>query len=299
MFDTGLLQRLRYFSLLARRAGGRSLAAASGRRLPYGGSEVTGLRDYAPGDDYRHIDWMLCARRDELLTKVYGGNEDRYVYLLLDCSLSMGLGQPSKFDVARQAAAALGCAALEGMSCLSVAGFSDRLVAEQLPMRGKRCVPRLLGMLHRMRPQGTRTNLARTAESFVRRRQRHGPVVILGDLFDPDGFQHGLDVLQHRGYEPRIVQIYERGEAEPGLLGDVELFDVEAQTVRRVTVTECTLQRYREAFALFQRSVRQYCDKRGLACMQIATDTPADDVLLAVLGGKAPATTYAMEVETP
>lgn len=285
-FDTELLKRFQYLSLVARRAGGRSLVAAPRKKLSGGGTEVTGLRDYAPGDDYRHVDWAWCARRDELLTRTFGGDEDLHVYVLLDCSPSMGLGRPAKFHLARQVAAVLGYAAVSTLARLSVVAFSGGIVARQPPIRDKARFPRLLRFLRQLELQGTQTDLARTAESFVRRYQSHGPAVVISDLYDRHGFQRGFDVFRNRGYEPRVVQIHETGEAKPALLGDLELFDVEGETGRRVTITERALRRYQRLFARFRESVRSYCAKHGLACLQFASDTPEDEVLLKVLGGK-------------
>ena len=89
LFDSQWLNRLRYLSLASRRAGGGILAGPRAKRptfgrCPAGGTELGGHRDYAPGDDYRQIDWNLCARHDELLTKQFPGEADRPVYLLLD-----------------------------------------------------------------------------------------------------------------------------------------------------------------------------------------------------------------------
>lgn len=216
MFDSELLKRFEYLSLVARQAGGRSLVTRPCNKLPGGGTEVTGLRDYAPGDEYRHIDWTLCARRDELLTRTFEGDEDLHVYILLDCSPSMGLGRPAKFHLARQIAAVLGYAVLANLDCLSVSAFSDALVADLPPIRHRARAAALLRFLEQLSLQGTRTDLARTAEGFVRRYQRHGPVVVISDLYDRNGFQRGLDVLQNRGYEPRVVQVYELARPNPG-----------------------------------------------------------------------------------
>jgi len=286
LFDSEFLRRIHHLSLVARQARGRSLLAAPRQRLPAGGTEVTGLRDYAPGDDYRHVDWTWCARRDELLTKVFAGQVDLHAYILLDCSLSMGLGEPSKFQLARQIAAVLACAALGNLDCLSVAAFSGGIVAGLPPLRGRAQIPRLLRFLEQLPLQGTRTNLARAAEVFSRRYQRHGPVVLLSDLFDPAGFRPGLDILLHRGYEPRVVQIHEAREADPGLLGDVELCDVESAAVRQVTITERAAACYRQMFAEFRQSVRSHCARHGIACLQLASNTPEDEVVLRVLGAR-------------
>jgi len=283
-FDSQILKRFHFLSLSAGGSAGRSLLAPPRKKLPGGGTEVTGLRDYAPGDDYRYIDWTWTARRDELLTKVFEGEEDRGVYVLLDCSPSMGLGRPAKFDLARRIAALLGYAAVANLVQVGVAAFSEGIVARHPPLRDRARFGRLLRFLEGLQLRGTRTDLARTAEGFTRGYQRHGPVVVISDLYDPAGFRGGLNVLLHRGYEPRVVQIYAPSEAKAERLGDLELHDVEVAASRRVTVTEKAARRYRELFARFQESIRSYCSKYGMACMQVACDTPEDEALLRVLG---------------
>ena len=285
MFDPELLKRFRYLSLTARRAGGRGLLAPRETRRS-AGTVAIGLRDYAPGDDYRQIDWTACARRDELLTRVVTADPDRHVYVLLDCSPSMGTGHPAKFQLARRIAAVAGYAALAEGARLSVVAFADGIVAELPAVRHENRIPKLLRFLDQLELQGERTDLARAVEAFVRRYQRHGPALVIGDLYDPDGFQRGLDVLRDRGYDVRLAQIHDPHETDPQLLGDVELFDVEAQTGRRATVTEQTVQRYRELYAEFQTSVGRYCSRHGIPRIPVACDAEEDEVLLEVLAGK-------------
>jgi len=110
-FDLESLNELRHLSLSARRVGGGILAKPRAR-LPAGGTELAGHRDYAPGDDYRSVDWNLAARHDELLVKQFAGEADCPTYILLDCSRSMSLSRPSKLDVARRIVLALAYVAL-------------------------------------------------------------------------------------------------------------------------------------------------------------------------------------------
>jgi uncharacterized protein (DUF58 family) len=284
LFGPATLKRFHYLSLVARRAGRSSLLAAPRKKLPGGGTEVTGYRDYAPGDDFRQIHWTWCARRDEVLTKVFEGDADLSIYLLLDCSPSMGRGSPPKFHLARQIAAMLGYVALMNLDRLGVAAFSDGLVADLPPLRHQSRLPRLLRFLEELSLQGAGTNFSRTAEAFVRRYQRHGPVIVISDLYDPDGFQRGLDILRCRGYEPRLVHLYDPRDDEPGLLGDLELLDVESQTARAVTITERAVRRYRALVAEFRQSVRGYCSRHGIPCMQMPCDAPEEEVLRKVVG---------------
>jgi len=288
LFDTDLLRRYHYLSLVARRAGGVSFW--SGRRtknLPGGGTEPTGLRDYAPGDEYLHVDWKLCARRDDLLTKQFESTPDETAHVLLDCSASMGQGDPPKFQIARRIAAVLGYSALLENNRLSISLFADGMIGELPPLRGKARFPRVLRFLQELAPQTapTATNLTQTAEGFVRRFRGGGPVVVLSDLYEGEGFQQAFDILRYNGFDPRVVQIHEAAEAVPGLLGDLEFLDVESEATVPATVTERAAERYAALFAEFHESVRDYCRGRAIRLLQIANNVPEDAVLLHVLGG--------------
>ena len=70
--------------------------------------EFADFRSYVPGDDLRFIDWNLYARLDRLFLKLFLEEEDLHFYALIDASGSMDFGQPTKFQYAKQLAAALG-----------------------------------------------------------------------------------------------------------------------------------------------------------------------------------------------
>ena len=60
---------------------------------------------------------------------------------------------------------------------------------------------------------------------------------------------------------PHVIQIYDHYEQEPAdLLGDVEMWDVESGSSRKVTVTEKNLRQYRQLFDAFQKQVQAYVD---------------------------------------
>jgi uncharacterized protein (DUF58 family) len=284
LFSPEHLKRFERLSLVAERAGGSSLLAAVRKKMPGGGTEVTGHRDYSPGDDFFAIDWTLCARRDELYVKLFEGQVDRDVHLLLDCSPSMDLGRPPKFQLARQVAAAIGYVSLLRLDRLTVAAYADGLVAAMPPLRHESRVPRLLRFLEGITPREGKTNLLRSVEMCVRRPQRPGPVVVISDLYDDDGFQRGVDLLRYHGYDPRLVQIVDPAEADSTLLGDVELLDVESQYGVRATITERTVRRYRQLLAEFHQSIREYCRRTGVVHVRLACDMPEDEVYRRVLG---------------
>ena len=252
LFDSDFLKKLEYLSLVSRRVFRGSLLAQRRTMQLGGGIEFADHREYVPGDDFRYLDWNVYARLDELMLKRFQEEEDLHVYFLLDCSRSMGFGDPPKFDFARQVTAALAYIALADLDRVAVVRFADDIVADFPLTRGKARILALLHFLEGLESQGAKTDLARVATGFVHRGQRRGLAVVVSDLYDPAGFERGLDLLRHRRYEPHIVQIYDRREAEPDLLGDMELYDVESESVRKVTVTEKSLRQYRQISRTFR-----------------------------------------------
>jgi uncharacterized protein (DUF58 family) len=283
LFDSDFLKKLEYLSLISRRVFRGSVLAQRRTKQMGGGIEFADHREYAPGDDFRHLDWNVYARHGDLLLKRYQEEEDLHVYFLLDCSRSMSFGSPAKFDLARQVTAALAYIALSDLDRVAVIAYSQDVIADFPLTRGKDRILSLLRFLENLEPQGTDTNLGRVASGFVARPQRRGLAVVISDLFDSHGYERGLDLLRHRTYEPHLVQVYAPAEARPNLLGEIELIDIETNTPRKVTITERALREYRRVFDEFQVGVSNYGRKYGLGCTQTTNEVAFDDLVLRMM----------------
>ena len=58
--------------------------------------EFADFRSYVPGDDLRSLDWNLYARLDKLIVKLFLEEEDLHFFTLIDASMSMEFGEPTK-----------------------------------------------------------------------------------------------------------------------------------------------------------------------------------------------------------
>ncbi len=282
-FDADLARRLEALSLST-----RSLFRGSslGRRRSLqagGGLEFSDHREYSGSDDFRYLDWNLLARADRLLVKRFQEDQDLPVYLMLDCSRSMGVGEPRKFDYGRKLVAALAYVALADLDLVSVLAFSGEVGAESQPGRGKEGFPGMVRFLDRLDLASTATDLARAAATFTSRPRRRGLVLVVSDWFDRAGFRRGIDLLSQQGHEVHAIQIYDPTEADPGLLGDLELIEIERGDRRKVTVTESVLRRYRELFREHGEGLRAYCLHLGFRCTRADTSTPLDDLIFRML----------------
>src|SRR5215218_8832256 len=130
--------------------------------------EFADYRNYGVGDDLRFLDWNLFARLDRLFIRLFMEEEDLHFYVLIDNSLSMDFGTPTKLHYAKQVAAALGLIGLVNLDRVVVEAFNDR-IAEGLAgppaLRGRRSLWRLLGFLDKVGPAGA-SDLTKALRTF-------------------------------------------------------------------------------------------------------------------------------------
>jgi uncharacterized protein (DUF58 family) len=283
LFEQDFLTRLEYLSLISRRVFRGSLLAQRRTMQLGSGIEFSDHREYAVGDDFRYLDWNVYARHGDLLLKRFQEEQDLHVYLMLDCSRSMGFGRPPKFDLARQLIAALAYIALVDLDRIAVMAFASDVIAEFPLTRGKARILPLLRFLEQLSVTGEDTDLSRAVQGLFHRSSRRGLAVVVSDLFDPKGYERGLDQLRHRRFDAHVIQLHDPKEADPALLGDVELFDVESEDLRKVTVTERNLRMYRQLFQEHQSSVRTYSRNYGLGCTQTQSTVRFDDLILRMM----------------
>src|SRR5436190_4263097 len=150
--------------------------------------EFADYRNYVVGDDLRFLDWNLYARLDKLFLRLFMEEEDLHFYLLIDNSLSMGFGSPTKLHYAKQVAAALGFIGLVNLDRVLVEAFNDRLVQSLPALRGRRNFMRLAAFLERLEPAGP-SDLTRALRTFSLKSSGKGIVVVLSDFMDKGGYE--------------------------------------------------------------------------------------------------------------
>src|SRR5262249_38070413 len=152
---------------------------------------------------------------------------------LLDNSLSMDFGAPSKLHYAKQLAAALGFVGLVNSDRVVVEAFNDRLAQSMPPLRGRRSLRRPLNFLDMTEAAG-HSDMARALRSFSLKCSGKGIVVILSDLMDKGGYEEAIRYLVARQMDVYAIQILSQEEIEPDVTGDLKLVDVEDDDVAEI-----------------------------------------------------------------
>jgi uncharacterized protein (DUF58 family) len=285
-FDSEFLKKLEYLYIVSKKIfAGRIKAERRSTRRGVS-VEFADYRNYTAGDDFRYIDWNAFARLDELLLKLYEEREDLHIYFLVDASRSMTYGEPEKLLYAKRVAAALAYIGLSNLDRVSITAFTDT-DQERLPTeRGKGKIFTVLDFLDRIDGAGE-TNLQTAFHNFVHTTKRRGLVVLISDLFDPSGFTNGLNVLKFQKHDLFIIHIIDEREAEPTLLGDYHLVDVETDQLRPVTVNESHIKRYKALFQKYCEDLDRYCVQREIGFIRTTTQLPFDELILRIfrMGG--------------
>jgi uncharacterized protein (DUF58 family) len=245
------------------------------------GIEFADHRDYAPGDDFRSVDWNVYQRFGKLLVRLYEEEEDLSIYLIVDCSSSMAFGERKKFDQARRLCAALAYVGLANLDRVTVVGVNDALISRMPTTRGKGRIFKVFEFLSQLEAGGV-TDLGAALQTFVAQHKRRGLAVLFSDLYDPAGFEAGINVLRFNKFEPYVVELVDPAEARPSLKGDVRIYDCETGEERELTITEGMLDKMQRAVSDYRTSIERFCAQKQVPYFPADVNTPFDELVLRV-----------------
>jgi uncharacterized protein (DUF58 family) len=282
LLDPDFLARLEQLELVSRkifmgRMKGERRSKKKGQSV-----EFADYRNYVIGDDLRFLDWNLYARLDRLFIRLFMEEEDLHFYVLIDNSLSMDFGNPSKLRYAKQIAAALGFIGLVNLDRVVIEAFNDRLTQSMPAVRGRRSVWRMMDFLRKIEPAGP-SDLKKSLKTFSMKCSGKGIVVLLSDFMDKDGYEEALRYLIARQLDIYVIQILSQEEIEPDVVGDLKLVDVEDDDTAEITVSAPLLKRYKQNLAAFRAGIHEFCTRRGVSYLFTSNQVPFERLVMTYL----------------
>jgi uncharacterized protein (DUF58 family) len=276
-----LLSRLERLELVTRKVFQGRLKGERRSRRKGQSVEFADFRNYVSGDDLRFIDWNLYARLDRLFLKLFLEEEDLHFHTLIDCSASMQFGNPTKFFVAKQLAAALGYVGLCRTDRVRIAGLGP--TGSHAPvLRGRSSMWRMLAYLDSLEANSN-VSLAQGVKEFCLRSGGNGIVLLITDLMDKQGYESALRMLVGRRLDIYLIHILSPEEVSPNLVGDLKLIDCEDDAATEVTVSRFLLNRYEQSLTNFVEQAKRFCSQRGITYMRIQSDEPVDRLVTSYL----------------
>ncbi len=241
--------------------------------------EFADHRQYSVGDDLRHIDWNVYGRLDKLFLKLFLEEEDLHFYTLLDTSLSMDFGEPTKLHYGKQVAAALSFVGLVNHDRVMLDTFSSGLDAGMSSVRGRSQMYRIVGYLDKLAASGA-SDLTAAAKAFAIKHSGKGVVVIISDFLDKRGYEPALRYLLARNMDIYVIHVLSREEVEPEIVGDLRLVDAEDDDIAEITVSAPLLRRYKDNLNAFVGGFKEWCTKRGITYIFTTNQNPFDKLIL-------------------
>lgn len=273
-------------------------------RSPYQGIsiEFAQHRQYASGDDLRHLDWKVFARSDKLYLKQYQKETNLDLVILVDGSGSMAYSSHSgpqwrKYDLAASIAAALAYLALRQQDRVSIVVFAAGVVTQTRQSNARDQWRTVLNTLQSQskqigsRPESTNgqsaTDLARVFDQVVARLSQRSVLVLLSDLFDePAALERGMAMLFHRRHDLMIFQTLDHAELAFPFQGPSLFFGLESEG--RLPVDPAALrQAYLSAFGAHSRRIEELARRFQYDHLQLDSSQPLGPALSRFLAGRA------------
>ena len=240
--------------------------------------EFADFRNYVAGDDLRLLDWNLYARLDKLIIKLFMEEEDLHFYTLIDASMSMDFGTPTKLEYAKQLAAALSFIGLVRGDRVRIETIGQPPSYRGPVLRGRSNVWRMIKQLDEMVP-GENTSLAAGVKNFCIRNPGKGIVLLISDLMDKEGYETALRYFVSNEMDCYVIHLLSQEELQPDVKGDLKLVDCEDADEAEVTISAPLLARYQQTLAAFTRGAQDFCTRRGIHYMLANNQLPVADLV--------------------
>ena len=242
--------------------------------------EFSDFREYAPGDDFRRIDWNAYGRLDKLFVKVFMEEREGVFNFFLDKSKSMDQGDDNKGEMALKIVAALGYITINNLDRIVVSGLEDGNIVELGSGAGKKTFQKLLRDLNNIEFNGT-TNLG---ESIRKRKiTGRGVSIVVSDFLNNGGLENleeGLKYLAFKKQQIILIQVLSKEDIEPIIDEEVTLIDSETREEVKITLNYKVIEEYKKTLKNYNENLKNIAKKYGAKVIFVRTDESLEKVIL-------------------
>ena len=281
-FEPDRVGKLRNLSLLARQAVEGFISGL--HRSPHKGFSVefSEHREYTPGDDIRHLDWVAWGRTDRYYVKQYEQETNLRAYILLDVSASMNYrmgGSQTKFAYGCFLAACLSYLMCRQQDVVGMIAFDEDVRFHLPPGSTPSHMDRIFRHLEQTVP-GKKTAIAPTFHKLAASLAKRGLVVIISDLYDePSEILKALQHFVYKKHQVILFHVMDPAELEFPFKKILSFVDMETQERLQVD-PRYVREAYLKEVGAFIEMYRKECSDRNIEYALTPTSTPYDLMLL-------------------
>ncbi|MCX7626037.1 MAG: DUF58 domain-containing protein [Candidatus Sumerlaeaceae bacterium] len=246
-----ILAQVRRLEIVTRRmvnevVAGRYHSVFKGR-----GMEFVEVREYAPGDDIRAIDWNVTARTGSPHVKTFIEERELTVLLMVDLSGSMQFGSADrlKSEIAAELCALLAFSAIKNNDRIGLLVFTDQVELLIPPRKGGDHGLRIIREILAFQARGKGSNLEAATAKAIKLLKRKSVIFLISDFWVPN-VRRSLQLL-NRKHDLIALILRDPREREILPCGIAPLQDAEKETVIWVDTMD------REFRRRYEESARQ------------------------------------------
>lgn len=239
------------------------------------GMEFEDVREYAPGDEVRDIDWNVTAKMNFPYVKNYREERELTVMLIVDVSSSTLFGSTGKQknEFVAEIGSALALSAIRNQDKVGLILYDEEVRLYLPPQKGVKNVLRVVRELLVCNHRPSKTNLPKALEYFGRIHKRHGVCFIISDFIGLEG--HKEISLEARRHDLTAISITDPREVQIPACGLMKLEDLESgeQIWVDSSSPQVRVHLEREWESMIKKN-KEVFEKSGAGFIDIRTDQP-------------------------
>ena len=286
--DPKVLIRIQNMELLARTVVEGFVTGL--HQSPYLGFSVdfAEYRQYQPGDEIRRIDWNVYGRSDKLFVKLFEGETNTRVLVLLDMSGSMAYGsrEVKKVDYAKMLASCLTYFAYHQRDAVGLLTFDDA-VRSHIP--ASRRTGQLHTLLHGIESAvpAKGTEFKKPLNFLAEVLSRRGIIILISDFYaEPANILAGLKILKAKGNDIMTFHLMDDFELTFPFEDMAQFEDLETRDKLHV-IPEYLRTQYLNVVQNHIETLRKGMSAVGIDYTLMNTSKPLDAGLFSYLAARA------------
>jgi uncharacterized protein (DUF58 family) len=250
--------------------------------------EFAGHREYAPGDDPKHIDWRVYFTRDKYFVKQYELETNFVCHLLLDVSASMRYGEEDsqKMLYAAQMATTLGYSVIRQSDKVSLSTFDDQVRGFVQPSNSMNQIVRMTHHLEEVEPV-EKTDIGTCLNDLAGRMGRREIVMIFSDFFgDLDQLESAVQRMRYNRHEVVLFHVLHHDEVSFDFKGMTKFVGLEIPD-ELLAQPEDLRRRYLEALGRFNQRLEDVAQRNGCEYVLVDTGRPLKEMFIDYLNRRS------------
>lgn len=278
MIDTSFFRELDRFSFMVRK---RVSTAYSGSRrsiLKGRGMEPVSYREYAPGDDFKIIDWKVYGRTEKLYVKEFEEQKSLTTHILLDTSMSMDFR--NKFEYSAMLALGFAYLVTKDNEKFGISTFSEDINITK-PKRGRGYLSQTIDILNATELTG-KTKFDYCMGRYAGVIKSRSLVIIISDFMtDIESIKNAIFRLGDN--ELVLIMVLDPVEKNLDVGGEAKLIDLETDDKMDIYSSPRFRSEYEKRLGDHIAGIRETCLQVGADFHIVTTDNPVFDSIFEVI----------------